>query len=141
MVGMINVFQGLVALIWDERVLVTEDNFVLVDMTSWGWVVLLSGALMIAVSASLFGARTWARFAAIVIVIVHAASQILWLGAFPLWSLLMIGLDTVVLFALTARWSAARDSLSSYGNPGDGTPGEVTPSRAQEMRSYQRYVT
>jgi hypothetical protein len=109
LIGMINILQGIVALIWDDRVVVTPNNFVLVDLTSWGWTVLLSGLLMVAVSAGLFAGQTWARVAAIVIVIVHAATQILWIGAFPLWSLLMIGLDTVVLFALTARWSAAQE--------------------------------
>jgi hypothetical protein len=51
LVGMINIFQGFVALIWDERVVVTPNNFVLVDLTSWGWTVRLFGVLMIAISA------------------------------------------------------------------------------------------
>ena len=109
-IGVINIMQGIVALIWDDRVLVTPNNFVLVDLTSWGWTVLFSGLLLVAVSAGLFAGQTWARVGAIVIVILHAATQILWLGAFPLWSLLMIGLDAVVLFALTARWSAAQEA-------------------------------
>ena len=38
-------------------------------------------------------------------------TQVAWIGAYPVWSILMIALDTVVLFALTARWSSARDAL------------------------------
>jgi len=140
LIGMINIFQGFVALIWDERVVATPENFVLVDVTSWGWTLLLSGVLLIAVSAGLFAAKTWARITAIVIVLVHAASQVAWLGAYPVWSLLMIGLDTVVLFALTARWSESRDDLTAYGNRAgaDGLPAEpMTAHTAPQARNYQ----
>lgn len=110
-VGMINVFEGFVALFQDERLVVTEDNFIVVDVTGFGWTLLISGALMIAVSLGLFTAQTWARITAIAIVCVHAAVQVAWLGAYPFWSLLMIALDVVVLFALTAKWSEARTAL------------------------------
>jgi hypothetical protein len=36
------------------------------------------------------------------------------------WSLLMIALDTVILFALTARWSEARDEVVALSGPSDG---------------------
>jgi hypothetical protein len=137
LVGTINVFQGFVALIWDERVVATADNFIVVDLTSWGWTLLLSGLLLIAAGGGLFARQTWARITAIVIVGLHAVSQVAWLGAYPVWALLMIALDTVVLFALTVRWSAARDDLGSYGTveglPGDRTSGQVT----EEMQGYR----
>jgi hypothetical protein len=141
LVGVINIFQGIVALVWDERVLVTADNFVLVDLTSWGWTVLLSGVLMVAASAGLFAVRNWARIVAIVLVILHAASQIAWLSAFPIWSLLMIGLDTVVLFALTARWTAARDDLAAFSPKADGMPMDSRTQQAHQMRGYDHNVT
>jgi hypothetical protein len=110
-IGMLNTFEGIVALIWDERVVATPENFVIVDLTGFGWVLLLSGLLMLAVAVGLFSAQPWARIAAIVIVCLHAAMQIAWIGAYPLWALLMIGLDIVVLYALTARWTEARAVL------------------------------
>ena len=138
LIGGINVFQGIVALVWDERVLVTPKNFVLVDLTSWGWTVLLSGVLMLAVSAGLFAARGWARMTAIVIVLLHAVSQVAWLSANPVWSLLMIALDTVVLFALTARWSEARDALGSYGGLTPANQLSPDPSSARVAHEMQQ---
>ena len=82
MTSLINIFQGTVALLDNERVVATEDAFVLVGMT-------------------------WARVVAIIVIGLHAVSQVATLGAYPIYALLMIGLDTVVLFALTARWSDA----------------------------------
>lgn len=112
-IGMVNIFEGLIALFADERVVVTPANFVVVDLTGWGWTLLISGVLMVLAGGGLLAAKTWSRVLAIVIVGLHAVSQIAWLGAYPLWSLLMIALDTVVLFALTARWREAQGRIGA----------------------------
>ncbi|MFC6160118.1 hypothetical protein ACFWUU_12320 [Kribbella sp. NPDC058693] len=110
-IGLVNVFEGLVALFSDERLVVTPSKLVLVDVTGWGWILLIFGLLLMPVGAGLIAARTWARITAILLVSLHAVVQILWLGAYPVWSVLMIVLDVVVLYALTARWSDVRDQL------------------------------
>ncbi len=110
-IGMINVFEGFVALVDDERVVVTRDNLIVVDLTAWGWVLLISGLLMLAAGAGLLAGQTWARVTAIILVGLHAVSQIAWLGAYPVWSLLMIALDTIVIYALTARWPGVRERM------------------------------
>ncbi|SHN24876.1 DUF7144 family membrane protein [Cryptosporangium aurantiacum] len=116
-VGVINAFQGFIALIWDERVVVTSANLVVVDLTGWAWTILLFGLLLLAVGAALLQGQTWARVTAIILVGLHAVVQIAWLGAYPVWSLLMIGLDTVILFALTAKWSEALGELRPDAAP------------------------
>ncbi|NMO53802.1 hypothetical protein HH310_21785 [Actinoplanes sp. TBRC 11911] len=116
-IGMVNVFEGVVTLIWDERSVAAPDRFVLVGLTAWSWTVLLSGILLIATGAGLFSGRSWARIVAIVVVGLHLVSQVTWLGAYPVWSLLMIALDTVILFALTARWSEVRDEVVALSGP------------------------
>jgi hypothetical protein len=115
-IGMVNIFQGFVALFADERLVLTRNNLVVVNVTAWGWLLVISGLLMLAVGAGLLSGATWARITAIVLVGLHAVTQIAWLGAYPVWSLLMIALDTVVLFALTARWADVRDRLE-VGEP------------------------
>jgi hypothetical protein len=115
MIGALNVLEGIVALVNDNRLVIAPDRLYVVDVTGWGWTILIFGAVMIAAGIGLFTGRTWARITAIVLVGLHAISQIGWLAAFPIWSLLMIALDTTVLFALTARWSAVREELDPYG--------------------------
>ena len=115
--GLINVLEGIIALVDDKRLALTSNNLVVVDVTGWGWVLLIAGLLMLAAGAGLLTAQTWARITAIVLVAVHLVIQIAWLGAYPVWSLLMIALDTVILFALTARWGAVRADLGSTADP------------------------
>jgi hypothetical protein len=114
-IGLINVFEGLIALFSDERVVMTRTNLVVVDVTGWGWTLLISGLLLMAVGAGLLVAQTWARITAIVLACLHAVVQTAWLGAYPVWALLMIALDTLVLFALTARWADVRERLGGVG--------------------------
>jgi hypothetical protein len=137
LIGMLNIFQGVVALISDERVVVVSENLVIGNLTSWGWTTLLSGVLLIAIGMGLYGGRTWARIAAIVVVLLHATSQIAWLGAYPIWALLMISLDTVVLVALTAGWARGADDLTAFGNPAADRTAGGTESLGPEMANYQ----
>jgi hypothetical protein len=110
MIGAFNILEGIFALLWDERLVVTPARLVVVDVTGWGWTLLVSGVIFMVTGFGLLAGLAWARVTAIVIVILHALVQLAWLSAYPVWSLLMIALDVTVLYALTARWSAAREA-------------------------------
>lgn len=115
--GLVNVFEGFIALFSDKRLVITREHLIIVDVTGWGWTILIFGLLLIAVGIGLLTAQTWARITAIVLVCLHAVIQIAWLGAYPVWSLLMIALDVLVLFALTARWTDVRQELGGMDDP------------------------
>ena len=114
MIGVLNLIEGIVALVDNQRLVLAQDRLIVVDLTGWGWTLLISGGLLILTGIGLFTARTWARITAVVIVALHAISQVGWLAAYPIWSLLMIALDIVVLYALTAGWSTAAQQLDPY---------------------------
>jgi hypothetical protein len=110
--GTINVFEGIFGLIYRQRVVLVAAQLYVVDVTGWALVLIVFGAVMVAAGIGLCTRRTWARITAIVIVGVHAIIQVAWMGAYPVWSLLMLALDIVVLFALTARWDRAAEPMS-----------------------------
>jgi hypothetical protein len=103
--GAFNFIEGLVVLLQGDKITVTPARFVVLDTTAWGWSLLIFGALMVTVGAGLLTHRGWARIVAMIAVGLHAVGQVLSLGALPVWSLLMLALDTAILFALTAGWS------------------------------------
>ena len=135
-IGLINIFQGFIALFSDQRVAMTRRNLVIVNVNAWGWVLTFSGLALLIVGAGLLVAQTWARITGIVLVCLHAVTQVLWLGAYPVWSLLMFALDVIVLYALTARWSDVRDRIG--GDTGVGWSGQdqVELSAAEERRPF-----
>jgi hypothetical protein len=105
--GIFNVLEGLVALLQNQVAFIDGDSLVVVDLTGLGVVMMVSGVLLLAAGIGLLARSRIARIAAVVIVALHLLSQIGSLGAYPVWALLMITLDVVILFALTVHWSDA----------------------------------
>ena len=116
-VGGLNIVEGIVALVNKTYVVLIANQLYLVDVTTWGWTALIFGVVLGVTGLGLLAAQSWARWVAVVVVALHAIAQVVWIGAYPLWSLMMIGLDTVVLFALTARWPSRTDESLAYQEP------------------------
>ena len=112
-VGAIDFFQGLIALFEDEYFVVTGSGFLVVDLTAWGWTLLIWGVLLVLAGLGLMAAQGWARWFAIVVVSANFIVQLGFLGnsQYPLWSLTVMALNIIVLYALTARWSESRQDL------------------------------
>ena len=68
---------------------------------------LIWGVLLVLAGLGLLGAQGWARWFAIVVVSLNFLAQLGFLGnsQTPLWSLTVMALNIIVLYALTARWS------------------------------------
>jgi len=131
-IGVINVIEGVVALIYRERTVVVQDRLYVVNLTGWALTLIVFGGVLAVVGVGLLTGRTWARWTAIVIVALHAIVQVGWLDAYPLWSLLMLALDVVVLYALAAHWSDMRRASGEY----------VPPARSgEERREWDRAHT
>jgi hypothetical protein len=114
--GSIDFIEGLIALFDDKYYVVTSSGFLVVDLTTWGWIMLLWGVLLVLAGLGLLGAQGWARWFAIIVVSLNIIGQLGFLGnsQYPLWTLTAMALNIVVLYALTARWSESRDDLE-YG--------------------------
>ncbi len=115
-VGVMDVLQGFMAILEDDFVAATTKGLAIVDVTTWGWLTLLWGALLIVAGLGLLGGAGWARWLAIIGVAVNAVQQIAFLAnypnAYPLWNILIVALNIVVLYALTARWEGFRERLA-----------------------------
>ena len=119
--GLLNVLEGLVALLQNQVAFIDGDSLVVVNLTGWGILMLAFGGLLLAAGIGLLARNTVARVAAIVIVALHMLIQVGSLGAYPVWSLLMITLSVVVLFALTVHWRRLAGARRCHG--GDGGAG------------------
>jgi hypothetical protein len=111
-IGVFDIIQGIAALVKDDVFLVTSSGLlVTTNFTAWGWALLIWGIVLVIAGAALFVGKEWGRWFAIVAVVVNLIGQFAWFPAYPLWSLVAIGLGVTVLFALTARWSGAKADL------------------------------
>jgi hypothetical protein len=89
----------------------TSDDLLLVNIDAWGVIMICWGALLAAGGFGLTRAAGWARWFAVAVAFVDVLLQVGFLAAYPIWSAILILLDVVVIFALTARWSEARAAM------------------------------
>jgi|APMed6443717190_1056831.scaffolds.fasta_scaffold118570_1 hypothetical protein len=111
MVGVFQAIQGLVALFNDTFYLVGEKWTFQFDVSTWGWIHLLFGALLIAAGVFLLRGATWARWTAVVLAGLSAVVNFMWLPYYPLWGVLVIALDVAIIWALTTHGRAVDRAL------------------------------
>ncbi len=113
--GFIDFFQGLIALFDDQYFVVTQSGFLVVDLTAWGWIMLLWGVVLVSAGLGLLGGQGWARWFAIFAVALNFFTQLGFLGNsnYPLWALTALALNVVVLYALTARWDESQADIAT----------------------------
>ena len=111
LLGTLNMFQGFVAL-FDDGFFVAQTRTSCCSSTTapGAWSCSLGPA------ARRGGARSrsrtsWARWFAVLVAFINVIAQIGFLSAYPIWSAIMILLDILVIFALTARWDEARAAM------------------------------
>jgi hypothetical protein len=116
-IGTIDIFQGLIAVIEDEYYVVTQSGFLAFDLTAWGWILMLWGVLLVLAGLGLAAGQGWARWFTIVVVALNFFAQLGFLGnsQYPLWALTALALNVTVLYALTVRWRESETELTSMG--------------------------
>lgn len=103
LIGVFDIIQGLVALINDEFFIVADDWVVRFNLTTWGWIHLILGVVLILSGIGIFSANVLARTVGVVIAGIAALFNFAWLPYYPEWSLIVIGICIAVIWALTAR--------------------------------------
>ena len=101
--GVFHFLEGLTAIL-QNRFFVTTPNYIIsVDVSTWGWIHLIGGAIVAVAGFFVFTGAVWARAVGILLAGLSAIANFLFIPYYPIWSLLMIGLDVFVIWALAAR--------------------------------------
>ena len=100
--GAFDALLGLTAILLpsNEYLFLTDEAVILLDAAGWGWWHLIIGAAIVLVGVFVLRGATWARMVGVVLVSINAISQMGLLAVQPLWSLIMILLDIIVIYAL-----------------------------------------
>jgi hypothetical protein len=99
--GVLHIVEGLVSLFRDEVYIVSSSRLT-IDMsyTAWGWIHLVSGVILLLAGAGLFSGRMVARIIAVAVAFVSAVVNITFLQAAPVWSVIVIAIDVLVIWAV-----------------------------------------
>ncbi|WP_327316524.1 DUF7144 family membrane protein [Streptomyces sp. NBC_01235] len=103
--GLLAVFQGIAAIAEDDVYARVGDYVYEMNLTGWGWVLLIVGVVAAVTGFGLLkGAESaeWARIGGIVLASLSLVLQFLFLPYAPFWAVVQIAIDVFVIWALAA---------------------------------------
>jgi hypothetical protein len=99
--GAFEALDGLAGIVNDKYLVVLPNYLYAFDLTVWGVIHLLVGLALVVIGVSLLRGQTWARVAGIIAAAVSAILNFVWLPISPLWAIILIAVDMLVIWALT----------------------------------------
>jgi hypothetical protein len=101
LIGAFQVVAGLAAIFKDEFFVVSENYAFDLDVSAWGWIHLLLGAVIFLAGFGVMIGQTWARVVGITLAVLGAIVSFLFVPYHPVWALLLVVLNVMVIWALT----------------------------------------
>lgn len=97
------VMAGLVAIVDDDFYAVTREYIFKFDTSTWGWIHLLLGIVVLFAGVGLFSGQVWARTVGVAIAVVASLVAFAWLPWYPVWAIIFITVSVAIIWALTAH--------------------------------------
>ena len=101
--GVFDMIQGLVAIVNDEFYVIGIDYVFKFDVTTWGWIHILGGIILILAGAGIFSGNVLARSVGVVMAGLGVIWNFAWLPYYPIWSVIAIAIGVAVIWALTVH--------------------------------------
>lgn len=109
-IGIIQVLEGLAAVLNDKFYVATPNYVFEFDVTAWGWVQMLVGIVLGAAGYGIIAGQLWGRVIGIIVAVLSAVANFLYIPHYPVWSILIVMLDVAVIWALCAHSRFADDA-------------------------------
>lgn len=98
--GTMAILEGIAAIRKDDVLVVTSNYAYTFNTTSWGWLHLALGIVVVIAGLSLFTGATWARFVAIFVAGLSMIANFMWIPYYPFWALVLIAINAFVIWAV-----------------------------------------
>lgn len=108
LVGMFHGFAGLVGILEDDLYVLGAGYVLELDATTWGWIHVVAGVVVVLAGIGLLSGATWARVVGVTVAVLSTLVNFTWLPWYPLWSIIMITANAFVIWALTVHGGARR---------------------------------
>jgi hypothetical protein len=106
--GFMMIFAGCFGALAGLGAIINSDNFVAdgifeQDASTWGWIHLLVGIVLVLCGFAVFSGNVLARTVGVIAATVSAVGAFAWPGDKSLWSLLIVIVDICVIWGLTVH--------------------------------------
>ena len=104
MLGVFQAIMGFVALFKEDYYVVGREGLVVeLDYTSWGWAHLILGIVALLAGLGILAGQMWARVIGIILAVVSAVTNVVFIAAYPIWSTIVIVVDVLIIYALSVH--------------------------------------
>jgi hypothetical protein len=100
--GVLNVVYGIGA-IDRSKFFVTDAEYVISDLRTWGWVVLVLGALQVLAAFSIWGGGQYGRWFGIACASANAIAQLLAIPGYPFLAITLFGVNVLIIYGLAVH--------------------------------------
>jgi hypothetical protein len=98
----LNVIDGIAA-VSDSTFFTENAKFVFSNLNTWGWILILCGLIQGLVGLGIWARVGGVRWIGVAIASFNAVIQLLFIPAYPFWSLCLFTLDILVIYGLIAH--------------------------------------
>lgn len=106
--GGLNIIAGLTGIFNGDFYASVNGHLIVFDYTTWGWIHLAVGAVVLAAGIGLLTGQLWARLAAAIVVVISIFANVAFLPVYPWWSTIVLIIDALVLYAITMHGDEVR---------------------------------
>jgi hypothetical protein len=99
--GALNVIWGIAA-ISNSSFFVEDTRYIISGLNTWGWIILVLGALQVTAAFSIWNGGSFGRWFGIAVASLNAIAALLAIPAYPFWSLAVFAIDVLVIYGLAA---------------------------------------
>jgi len=110
--AVLTVLQGIEAVVKDKPLIIGPNYVYKFNTAGWGWIHIAVGIVLGIVAVGLITGAVWARVTAIVMACISIVAMFLWLPYYPMWSIIVIALDVIVIWGV-ATWDTTSASRRS----------------------------
>ncbi|MDX6325098.1 MAG: hypothetical protein QOK15_1452 [Nocardioidaceae bacterium] len=129
-VSVFEILEGIAAIANDSVFLRGLNYTYEFDVTVWGWIHLLLGVAGVAIGYAIVTDHTVGYLAGIAIAFVGAVANFAFLPYYPVWSLLVISFDVLVIWALCSQIAHHRVDEDYYAQPSASSGSTTTTAPA-----------
>lgn len=106
--GILQVINGIAAIATDNLYVSVNNYWLSFNLTAWGWIHLIVGALAVIAGFGIFARTAWAYVLGVMLAALSLVINFAFLPYYPIWALLVIALDVLVIWALSRTMGMAR---------------------------------
>ncbi|HTH72133.1 MAG TPA: hypothetical protein VL737_02110 [Candidatus Pristimantibacillus sp.] len=107
--GIFQAIAGFVALFKDNVFVVSSSSLLVFNFTQWGWIHIILGILLFLASFSVFAGGAFGRVVGSMLAGLSAIANFGFFTAFPLWTIILITVDVLVIYALLVHGGEVRE--------------------------------